>query len=221
MTQFFFVSGIDTDIGKTIATGFLAQKWLTEGLQVTTVKCIQTGASTIEESDLAKHRAMMQRDWDHWDRAGLTAPYLFPYPASPHLASALCQGRTFQNEKVQNCLQQLQGHFDRILLEGAGGLMVPLREDLLTIDWICQNQWPVILVTSGRLGSINHTLLSLEALRARNIPLFALVYNSFGATSPEIQVSTKTYLQNHIQKYYPHTLWIDLPEFTQSKQSDF
>lgn len=67
--------------------------------------------------------------------------------------------------------------FEIVLLEGAGGLMVPLTTSLLTIDYVAQHQFPVILVTSGRLGSINHTLLSLEALKSRGLKLKALVYN--------------------------------------------
>ncbi|WP_139094370.1 ATP-dependent dethiobiotin synthetase BioD, partial [Acinetobacter baumannii] len=68
--------------------------------------------------------------------------------------------------------------FEIVLLEGAGGLMVPLTTSLLTIDYVAQHQFPVILVTSGRLGSINHTLLSLQALKSRGLNLTALVYNS-------------------------------------------
>lgn len=211
MTQFYFVSGIDTDIGKTVATGYLARMWLESGLNVTTVKAIQTGATTIQASDIATHRALMQKEFDSWDIERHTTPYLFPYPASPHLASQLCGAPEFDGQVVQNCIQKLAPHFDRILIEGAGGLMVPLRKDLLTIDWVARMGWPVILVTSGRLGSINHTLLSLEALNARHIPVSHLLYNAYGATSPRIQRSTRSYLEQYLAHKHPTTQWVDMP----------
>ncbi|WP_335855466.1 dethiobiotin synthase, partial [Acinetobacter baumannii] len=98
------------------------------------------------------------------------------YPASPHLATRL-DNREIDFQKIENATQTLAERFEIVLLEGAGGLMVPLTTSLLTIDYIAQHQFPVILVTSGRLGSINHTLLSLEALKSRGLKLKALVYN--------------------------------------------
>ena len=82
-------------------------------------------------------------------------------------------GRDPDFAKIEAATKELAQRFDVVLLEGAGGLMVPLTTELLTIDYIAQHQFPVILVTSGRLGSINHTLLSLEALKQRDLNLHA------------------------------------------------
>lgn len=173
--QIYFVSGIDTEIGKTYATGFLAKLWTEQGKKVITQKLIQTGNADISE-DIQKHREIMGQGWFQEDHDKLTMPEIFSYPASPHLATRL-DNREIDFQKIENATQTLAERFEIVLLEGAGGLMVPLTTSLLTIDYVAQHQFPVILVTSGRLGSINHTLLSLEALKSRGLKLKALVYN--------------------------------------------
>ncbi|NUF85185.1 dethiobiotin synthase, partial [Acinetobacter seifertii] len=173
--QIYFVSGIDTEIGKTYATGFLAKLWTEQGKKVITQKLIQTGNADISE-DIEKHREIMGQGWFQEDHDKLTMPEIFSYPASPHLATRL-DNREIDFQKIENATQTLAERFEIVLLEGAGGLMVPLTTSLLTIDYVAQHQFPVILVTSGRLGSINHTLLSLEALKSRGLKLKALVYN--------------------------------------------
>ena len=192
--QIYFVSGIDTEIGKTYATGFLAKLWTEQGKKVITQKLIQTGNADISE-DIEKHREIMGQGWFQEDHEKLTMPEIFSYPASPHLATRL-DNREIDFQKIENATQTLAERFDIVLLEGAGGLMVPLTTSLLTIDYIAQHQFPVILVTSGRLGSINHTLLSLEALKSRGLKLQALVYNlKDESKDPLISQDTSNYLK--------------------------
>ena len=207
----YFVSGIDTEIGKTYATGFLAKLWTAQGQRVITQKLVQTGNVDISE-DIAKHREIMGCGWLPEDHAQLTMPQIFSYPASPHLATRL-QGRALDLEKIHVATQQLAQQFDVVLLEGAGGLMVPLTDTLLTIDYIVQQQFPVILVTSGRLGSINHTLLSLEALQQRGVALHMVMYNLYHQSNdPIISKDTADYLKNYLAQHFPTAEWIELGE---------
>ena len=120
---------------------------------------------------------------------------VYSYPASPHLAAEI-DDRIIPIEKIAESTRILQSRYDVVLLEGAGGLMVPITRRYLTIDYIADQQLPVILVTSGRLGSINHTLLSIEALVNRNIPLFGMVYNTFPKTDERIDKDTEEYLKS-------------------------
>jgi dethiobiotin synthetase len=143
----YFVSGIDTGIGKTYATGYLAKLWNTQGQSTITQKLIQTGNVDISE-DIEKHRDIMGTGWLPEDHEKLTMPEIFCYPASPHLATQL-DGRNIDFEKIEKATEILQQRFDVVLLEGAGGLMVPLTTELLTIDYIVQKQLPVILVVLG------------------------------------------------------------------------
>ena len=208
----YFVSGIDTDIGKTYATGYLAKLWSAQGQRVITQKLIQTGNVDVSE-DIVKHREIMGSGWFQEDHDKLTMPEIFTYPASPHLATRL-DGRELDFAKIGAATKELAQRFDVVLLEGAGGLMVPLTTDVLTIDYIVQHQFPVILVTSGRLGSINHTLLSLEALKQRGLKLHSLVYNlKDESKDPVISKDTANYLKAYLAKYFPSAQWIELEKF--------
>jgi len=180
----FFITGIDTGIGKTWVTGIAARYLYRQGKKVMTQKLVQTGAHGPVAEDILVHRRLMgiapQPDdlrGDSMD-AALACPYLFAYPASPHLAAKL-ENRYIEPENMTRAAKTLQEQYDFVLVEGAGGFLVPLTPDLLTADYIAQQGYPIILVTSGRLGSINHTLLTLEAIRRRNLSLTCLVFNQY------------------------------------------
>lgn len=206
----YFISGIDTGIGKTYTTGYLAKLWNAQGQQVITQKLIQTGNVDVSE-DIQQHREIMGTGWLPEDKSKLTMPEIFSYPASPHLATKL-DGRDIDFAKIEAATQQLAEKFEVVLLEGAGGLMVPLTTELLTIDYLEQKKFPVILVSSGRLGSINHTLLSLEALKARGLSLYALAYNLNDESQDSlISKDTSEYLKAYLAKHFPEAQWIDIP----------
>ena len=209
----YFISGIDTGIGKTYVTGYLAKLWHQQGLNTITQKLVQTGNVDISE-DIEKHREIMGRGWFPEDESKLTMPEIFSYPASPHLASQLDQ-RALDLDKIEQSTQQLSQRYDVILLEGAGGLMVPLTTSLLTIDYIQQHQYPIILVTSGRLGSINHTILSLEAIKHRGLNVFALAYNlKDESQDPVISKDTAEYLKTYLAQNFPEAEWINIPDLS-------
>lgn len=210
MKNVLFVSGIDTGIGKTYVTGYLAKLWSEQGQSVITQKLIQTGNVDISE-DIEKHREIMGRGWFAEDESKLTMPEIFSYPASPHLSTQI-DGRAIDFQKIESATQQLAKKYDLVLLEGAGGLMVPLTQTLLTIDYVVEKKYPIILVSSGRLGSINHTVLSLEALKTRGLELFALAYNlNDESQDPIISKDTSEYLKHYLAENFPQAQWIDIP----------
>jgi len=206
----YFISGIDTGIGKTYTTGYLAKLWNEQGQKTITQKLIQTGNTDISE-DIEQHREIMGMGWFPEDQSKLTMPEIFTYPASPHLATQI-DGREIDFQKIADATQQLAEKYEVVLLEGAGGLMVPLTTDLLTIDYIAEKKFSVILVSSGRLGSINHTLLSLEALKIRGLELYALAYNLNDESQDAlISQDTAAYLKAYLAQHFPKALWIDIP----------
>lgn len=178
------ICGIDTEVGKTIVTGLLARFLTCCGNTVITQKPVQTGCVSKPE-DIITHRKLMGLAWNEDDEQGLTCSSCFPYPASPHLAARLA-GKALDLNQINSSTQTLAGKYDFLLIEGAGGLMVPLTEEVLWLDYLQEYGYPMILVTSPRLGSINHTLLSLEAIKARGINLLGMVYNLHGDHPLEI-----------------------------------
>lgn len=208
----YFVSGIDTDAGKSYATGFLARKLNNSDQRTITQKFIQTGNTPGYSEDIELHRRIMGIPYTEEDRLGLTKPEIFSYPCSPHLASKIDK-RPIDFDKIEQATEELSRRYDTVLLEGAGGLMVPLTDDLLTIDYIKQKEYPLIFVSSGKLGSINHTLLSLEAIKSRGIHLHMVMYNLYTTSEdPIIQEDTKQFILNYLDKHFPETMLMLVPE---------
>ena len=182
------IGGIDTDAGKSIVTGLLARHLLAQGKTVTTLKLVQTGCTGISD-DIQQHRRLMGQPLTDLDRDKTTCPYVFPFPASPSLAARMT-GQEIEAGVLDQVMARLQEHHQWLLVEGAGGLLVPLNDQLLLLDYLSERNLPLVLVTSPRLGSINHTRLSLEAIKARGMALLGLVYNLHGDHPREIVQDT-------------------------------
>ena len=189
----YFISGIDTSVGKTAATGAIAKALAQAGKRVITQKMIQTGCEQVSE-DIEEHRRIQGIPFTEGDREGWTCPYIFSYPCSPHMAAAK-DGRTIDLQVITQATERLRERYEYVLLEGAGGLMVPNDFQSLTIDYIRDQGYPLILVTSGKLGSINHTLLSLFAAEQYGIPVKAIVYNQYPHIDALIEANTLEYLR--------------------------
>ena len=216
-----FISGIDTDIGKTYATGMIAKALMQQGIKVITQKLVQTGVVINPDTsdmniadDIITHRQLMNLPLQPCDLDFTTCPYRYEKPASPHLSAALAEDILNPN-LITAATKALQADYEVVLLEGAGGLMVPITEQLLTLDYIAAQGYPIVLVTSGRLGSINHTLLSLEAIKIRGLEVHSVIYNHIhdnaAQTDAEIANSTVAFLQNYLAENYPNTNWLSLP----------
>lgn len=206
----YFISGIDTDAGKSYCTAWYAGQLMREGRRVVTQKFIQTG-NTGHSEDIDLHRRIMGTGYLPEDREGLTMPEIFSYPCSPHLAARIDR-RPIDFDKIEHATRELARRYDTVLVEGAGGLMVPLTETYLTIDYIAEKEYPLIFVTSGKLGSINHTLLSLEAVKYRGITLDTVLYNLYPtAEDKTIQDDTMRYIRDYLSRHFPATRFETVP----------
>jgi dethiobiotin synthetase len=167
----YFVTGIDTNVGKTIAAAVL-----TEALEADYWKPIQSGE--LENSDTSKVKTLVQNKKTVFHPES----YQLKVPASPHYSAAL------ENIQIDENNIKLPSTTNDLIIEGAGGLFVPLNDTYLIIDLIEALQVPVVLVSKNYLGSINHTLLSIYALQQKNIPIAGIIFN--GDTTP----STEDYI---------------------------
>lgn len=168
------VAGIGTEIGKTVASAVLV-----EALQADYWKPVQSGALTDSDTDTVRRLISNSVSRFHPEAYRLTQPL------SPH-AAAERDGVTIEPETIT--LPQTE---NALVVELAGGLMVPLNNNYLNIDLVQQLGLPVVLVSRNYLGSINHTLLSVEACRSRNIPLLGILFNGPTVTA------TETFLLNY------------------------
>jgi len=195
----FFVTGIDTDIGKSIVCGLLARFLRSSKVNYISAKLIQTGCQDIAE-DIITHRKLEGIELLPEDLAKETCSYTFKFPASPHLAAEL-EGKFIDPAQVAKCVNKLAESYDKVLLEGAGGIMVPLTRDLLTADFIAEQEYSLIVVSSSRLGSINHTLLTLEAALSRDIPIAGVIYNEYPQEKSVIAEDSKLVISNWLKSH--------------------
>ena len=179
------------------------------GLRVITQKFIQTGNIGFSE-DIDLHRKIMgigplPEDIDH-----TTAPIIFSYPASAQLAARMDE-REIDLDIIDRSTEILCSRYDIVLVEGAGGLMVPITDEFFTIDYVESRKLPIILVTNGILGSINHTILSLEAIKSRGIRLAAVIYNEHFDTDRIIGADTQAFLRRYVSRNFPDTRFATIP----------
>jgi dethiobiotin synthetase len=215
------ISGIDTDIGKTVATGLMARALLAHGYSVITQKVVQTGCVGIAE-DILQHRKIMGVELFPEDVSGLTCPYVFTKPCSPHLAAELDQTQ-IDPDTITLATQSLAAQYDHVLLEGAGGLMVPLSREMTFLDYLQEQGYPLILVSSPRLGSINHTLSALELAKGRGIEVRGIIYNCYDVCDDVICNDSRKVFASSLQQYGFSSCIVDMAslESYQHNHADF
>jgi dethiobiotin synthetase len=172
-----FITGIGTDVGKTIASAII-----TEALEADYWKPIQAGDLNTSDSHKIESYVSNSKTIIHANSYALNTP------ASPHFAAELDQ-ITISMEHIQE--PQTQNH---LVVEGAGGVFVPLNDTDCVIDLI-QPDYKVIVVSRHYLGSINHTLLTIEALKNRNLAIAGIVFNGDENKATESIILSKTGLQ--------------------------
>jgi dethiobiotin synthetase len=207
-----FVTGIDTGIGKTVATGLMARWLARRGRRVITQKLVQTGCRGPVAEDIVAHRRLMGTGLLDVDRDGTTCPLVLAHPASPCLAARL-EGREVDTAVLDRATDRLARSFEDVLIEGVGGVMVPLTLGLTVLEYVARRGYPLVVVGSLRLGSINHTLLTLEAANRRGIEVLGLVLNGRSAASAEVAAdSREVFAAALVRLGYPASI-VTIPEF--------
>lgn len=169
-----FITGTDTGIGKTIVTAALALSLKERGLRVAVMKPIETGCQNTER--LGTDGEHLRMAADATTSIDLISPYRFFLPVAP-LAAARAAGITIEIDHIATACRDLARDFDFVVVEGVGGLMVPLAEKMDVRDLIASLGLPTLVVGRAALGGVNHALLTIEALRQRAIPIIGIVLN--------------------------------------------
>lgn len=182
MSDGVFITGTGTDVGKTIVTSGIFRYLRRQGLDAVTMKPIQTGADTSVAPWKAPDLEV------HWQAAAFEpgtaaysdfCPYLYEPACSPHLAARLA-GEAIDISILCAAAAVLQARHEYVLIEGAGGIHVPINDHVLTLELMRQLACPVILVGHVALGAINHTLLSLEVLQRAGLEVAGIVLSTPG-----------------------------------------
>lgn len=172
MSKAIFVTGTDTEVGKTYIMILLAQYYREKGLDVGVMKPISCGKE--EENDGLKLKRILGMS----DFLETINPFRLSHPLAPYVALKK-EGKRFDLGLVEKSFSILSRFYDLILMEGVGGALVPIEENYLVADLIKDLNIPALIVARSGLGTINHTLLTVEALKKRQIDILGVVLNGF------------------------------------------
>ena len=186
MTKNYFISGTDTDVGKTIISSILVKK-----LKASYYKPIQCGLDKNNKKDSEIIQALSGGGKIYKET------YFFKSPVSPYVASIL-EKKKISITKILKIKKKLS---ENLIIEGAGGLYVPVTQNFLMIDLIKKFNFPLILVCRTKVGTINHTLMSLEIIKKKRINLFGLIFVGKNAeeTTQAIKYFGKKILKKNIK----------------------
>jgi len=173
----FFVTGTDTEIGKTLVSCALLHALAQQGWRCAGMKPVAAGADLIDGVWRNEDVVALSAASNVKPAARLINPYLFRLPAAPHIAAQQEQ-RQISLELIIDSYQELTAQAEAIIVEGVGGFRVPFNATQDSADLAQSLHLPVVLVVGMRLGCINHALLSAEAIAARGLTLAGWVANS-------------------------------------------
>ncbi len=179
----FFITGSGTCVGKTFAAGYIARTLVAAGHEVAYMKAVQTGLSEAEPDTKTVQR-ICPETIELPDE--LACPYSFGATASPHFA-AKCENRKIHPAKIVRAFDKIRLRHPKavILVEGAGGIMVPIIRTYMMIDLARDLDIPAVIVASPLLGTINHSLLTCQALRSRKIPVAGIAFSMLDSALDE------------------------------------
>lgn len=171
-----FVTGTDTGVGKTLIAAGLLRAFAAAGMRAVGMKPVASGTSASWTLHPNEDVELLVEASNVPAPLHLVNPYCFDPPIAPHLAAAQA-ARPISLQHLQECYRSLQGIADVVVVEGAGGLLVPLGPRETWVELALALELPVLLVVGMRLGCLNHALLTAEALRSRNLEFNGWIAN--------------------------------------------
>ncbi|HCM9152459.1 TPA: ATP-dependent dethiobiotin synthetase BioD [Enterobacter cloacae subsp. cloacae] len=176
MTERYFVTGTDTEVGKTVASSALLQAARLQGKTTAGYKPVASGSEMTAQGLRNTDALALQRNSTLPLDYAAVNPYTFAEPTSPHIISA-DEGRPIAFSVLSDGLRALERQANWVLVEGAGGWFTPLSDELTFADWVQREQLPVILVVGVKLGCINHAMLTAQAVQQTGLRLAGWIAN--------------------------------------------
>ena len=171
-----FITGTDTGVGKTLVTAGIAQSLRSLKWNIGVMKPIVTGFNPSEKEPVPQDTKYLIQTSESSDPLTLITPYIFETPASPYRAAQL-ENKNIDMRRIIRSFNKLKQNHDFLLVEGIGGLLVPITRKALVIDLVISLNLPIIIVSRLTLGTINHSLLTIHLAQSRKIPIIGVIYN--------------------------------------------
>jgi dethiobiotin synthetase len=184
-----FITGTDTGIGKTFISVGLLKALKETGLNVCPMKPVETGCKVQREKIVPEDTLKLVKAAQVNEPLDLINPYRFRQPLAPAVAAEL-EGAVIRKQNIVSAYKKLSKKYDITIVEGAGGIMVPVYRKYLFIDLIKDLALPVLIVARPGLGTLNHTLLTLEAARNRGIDVMGVIINCSSKMRNDVSLQT-------------------------------
>ncbi|GMT40255.1 MAG: ATP-dependent dethiobiotin synthetase BioD [bacterium] len=205
MKQGYFITGTDTGVGKTLVSAAVIIALRNQGLRVSGMKpvasgCVNNGSGfRNEDADRLLNASTADADYD------IICPYRFSEPVAPHIAAKKA-GINISIDHIAQCYSQLNSSSDAVVVEGTGGWQVPINEEQYMSDVAIELALPVVIVVGGRLGCINHALLTAEGVIASGLSVAGWIFNQI---DPGLQQASE--VKSTLQSHMPGLLLADIP----------
>ncbi len=181
-TKGFFITGTDTGVGKTVTTASLLALFQNQSLEVGVMKPIETGVDPECNSSANSDIKFLLETGSLDQKIQEACPFQFKTAASPYQA-CLIENTEIDLNKIFMAYKTLSQKNHLVLVEGVGGVKVPIKKDYMVLDLIQDLKLPVILVCRYELGTLNHTLLTIEALKSKELTIAGLIFNQSSSSS--------------------------------------
>ncbi|MHC4644258.1 MAG: dethiobiotin synthase [Planctomycetota bacterium] len=184
-----FITGTDTGVGKTLIAGAIAGILTEDGLKVGVFKPIATGCRRDWEGVISDDTEFLSRCANSELPLSTITPVGYLTPAAP-IVSAAREGRSIEFSRIAGAYEDTCRHSDLVLVEGIGGVRVPLTVEFDLLDLAAEFDLPLVIVTRPNLGTINHTLMTIDSVRAAHLKIAGVVINGYDATRAEVAEET-------------------------------
>lgn len=176
MAKGIFITGTDTGVGKTIVAAGLSLVLKSRGMKVGVMKPVATGCIGDNDKRLVSVDAAFLFEAAENEYAPLTSPVRFRNPVAPSVASVY-ESKETDIKAIRDAYKELQKYYDYIIVEGIGGLLVPLKKNYLVANLIRDLELPILIVSRPMLGTINHTLLTVDSALIRGFLIKGIIFN--------------------------------------------
>jgi dethiobiotin synthetase len=190
-----FITGTDTDVGKTLISASLAWKLSHNYKKMCVMKPFATSDKIFSSQFDSKDLFLLSKSIGLKDDQRCLNPYFYAVPASPYMASKILKAKPPSISTAVKKFRNLKKKYDFVVVEGIGGIMVPINKKNSLVDFVRLAQLPLIVVSTPKIGTVNHTLLTVKACRDHSIPIKGIIFNKMPEKPTTVERETPSFVE--------------------------
>ncbi len=194
-----FVTGTDTGVGKTVVAAGLARLLVECGIRVGVMKPIETGCNELGDDELPHDGRFLAEAARIKENYRWVVPCRYREPLAPLVAARL-EGRPVNLNAILTSWEYLQSHYELIIVEGAGGISVPISDNYTMADLACEMRLPLLIVARPTLGTLNHTYLTVQYAQSKGLHLVGIVVSGYNPQTTDLAEQTNPVMLEELCK---------------------